>query len=451
MLARIAPLAVCILLASSPYTCFAQDVQPTTTLEPLRLDQAVDIALGKNYQIKNGLLEVRISKDRISSSKLDFLPEVKVQSLGGQLLTPLNFRFKKGSLGRIPGGGPIPDENVSVTTNERPFLFINAMISQPIIQMGRTAATVAQNKLAKSIAEQKLAAQRQQTANQVKRAYYQALELEGTLKVVEATRTLYLEVKRTTDRYLQEKTVLPADAIEVKQQLATVEYEATKTKNALATQKEEINHLLGRNPELEFTLVPVESLGTEDMSLPEAKVVALSARAEVKQTNNQLKQVELDKRIKKLEYLPNLNLVVDYLSMFGTQVLPKNVAVVGLFLNWEPFDWGRKHFEMLEKKRVYEQLQNTMKNLDTQITMEVNSSHRKLQECKQYVEVSDLGRQLAMERLRVSANKYKEQAVLLKDVLQAQRDVTKANNQWGQSVLSYYTAKADFEKAIGQE
>jgi len=159
----------------------------------------------------------------------------------------------------------------------------------------------------------------------------------------------------------------------------------------------------------------------------------------------------MERRIKRLEYLPNLSLVVDYLSMFGTQILPKNVAVVGLFLNWDALDWGRRHFDSLEKKRIYEQLQNTMKDLDTQIAMEVSSSHRKLQECRQYVQVTDLGRQLAMERLRVAANKYKEQAVLLKDVLQAQREVTKANNQWGQSVLSYLTARADFEKAIGKE
>ncbi len=445
---RVAPLVAFIVLASSPCLTWAAD--DGATLEPLKLDQAVDMALGKNYQIKNGVLEVRISKDRINSSKTDFLPSFKVQSIGGQLLTPLNFRFKKGSLGDIPGAGPIPDENISVTTNERPFLFVNAMISQPIIQLGKTSAYVAQNKLSRQIAEQKLVAQRQQVTNQVKRAYYQALELEGTLKVIDATRTLYREVERTTNKYLQEKMVLPADAIEVKQQLATVDYESTKTINALATQKEELNHLLGRDPQTNFSLVQVENLTDEDMTLPEAKLYALASRADLKQTSSQVKQAELDKRIKKLEYLPNLNLVVDYLSMFGTQILPKNVAVVGLFLNWDAFSWGRRHYELLEKQKMYEQLQNTLKDLDTQITMEVNSSHRKLQECRQYVGVTDLGRQLSMERLRVVANKYKEQAVLLKDVLQAQREVTKTNNQWGQSVLSYFTARADFEKAIGK-
>jgi len=449
MSARVATSLAVLLILSSPSRIWAAD--DGTTLKPLKLEQAVDMALGKNWQIKNGILEVRISKDRIASSKTDFFPSVKVQTIGGQLLTPLNFSFKRGSLGNIPGVGPVPDQNINVTTNERPFLFVNAMLSQPIIQVGKTAAYVAQNKLAKQIAEQKLTSQKLQVTNQVKRAYYQALELEGTLKVVDATRTLYQEIQRTTDKYLQEKTVLPADAIEVKQQLATVEYESTKTKNALATQKEEINHLLGRDVQLDFILVPIENISEEEMSLANAKVYAFASRAELKQTNNQLKQAELERRIKRLEYLPNLSLVVDYLSMFGTQILPKNVAVVGLFLNWDALDWGRRHFDSLEKKRIYEQLQNTMKDLDTQIAMEVSSSHRKLQECRQYVQVTDLGRQLAMERLRVAANKYKEQSVLLKDVLQAQREVTKANNQWGQSVLSYFTARADFEKAIGKE
>jgi outer membrane protein TolC len=53
--------------------------------------------------------------------------------------------------------------------------------------------------------------------------------------------------------------------------------------------------------------------------------------------------------------------------------------------------------------------------------------------------------------LRVTLNKYKDQAALLKDVLQVQASSADANNQYQQAVLSLWTARADFEKAIGEE
>jgi outer membrane protein TolC len=40
---------------------------------------------------------------------------------------------------------------------------------------------------------------------------------------------------------------------------------------------------------------------------------------------------------------------------------------------------------------------------------------------------------------------------LLKDVLQAQVQLEQANNQGRQALLSFWTAKAEFENAIGED
>ena len=53
--------------------------------------------------------------------------------------------------------------------------------------------------------------------------------------------------------------------------------------------------------------------------------------------------------------------------------------------------------------------------------------------------------------LRVNTNKYKLTAALMSDVLQSQATLAEANHQYQQALLGYWTAKAEFEKALGEE
>src|SRR5262249_17483508 len=155
---------------------------------------------------------------------------------------------------------------------------------------------------------------------------------------------------------------------------------------------------------------------------------ARSNRSELKQLSMRAEQIDLERKIKKLQYLPELSVAFDYLSMFGTQVLPRNVVIVGLLLNWEPIDWGRKRAGMGEQRKLYQQGNNELRDQEQQITLEVNAGFRALEEGRQFLKVAELGRQLAVERLRVAKNKYEAQAVLLKEVLEAERNLTRADN-----------------------
>jgi len=51
----------------------------------------------------------------------------------------------------------------------------------------------------------------------------------------------------------------------------------------------------------------------------------------------------------------------------------------------------------------------------------------------------------------VMSNRYRVQASLLKDVLQAQTSLADANFQYQKALLGFWTAKAEFEKATGED
>ena len=65
--------------------------------------------------------------------------------------------------------------------------------------------------------------------------------------------------------------------------------------------------------------------------------------------------------------------------------------------------------------------------------------------------VLDRGRDAVVENVRVLANRYKAQKSMLKDVLQAQSQLEEATDQTRQALLTFWTAKAEFENAIGKD
>jgi outer membrane protein TolC len=420
-------------------------------LEPVTLPQAVQSSLDNNVQIKNSRLDVEINDAKISSARTRIFPEFHMNAVGLQLLAPLEFDFNKGVFGNFKATGPIPAEKINVTTDQRPVLFLNTSLVQPITQISRIRLAIRQAELSKSIAQQKYRLQKQQVSNQVRRAYYRILESEDNLKVLDSTRQMFREIERVSTNYLANKMVLPAELLEVKQQLANVEYETLKLSNAIANQKEELSRLLGRDIKNDFQLAHTPDTKLTEMDLRDAQGRALTQRAELLQTSFQTQQLDLERRIRKQQQLPQMSLVMNYFSIFGAQILPKNVIFAGLLVHWEPMETLRKSYEISEQKKLIQQSSNSLKDLQTQILIEVNTTHRTLQECKQFVQVAALGRELAAEKLRVVSNKYKEKAALLKDVLQAQKDLTQADNRATQATLALWTARADFEKAIGED
>ena len=63
--------------------------------------------------------------------------------------------------------------------------------------------------------------------------------------------------------------------------------------------------------------------------------------------------------------------------------------------------------------------------------------------------IGRLAEETATEQVRVASNRYTMQAALLKDVLNAQNSLAEANHQYQQALLSFWAARADFDKAIG--
>jgi outer membrane protein TolC len=153
----------------------------------------------------------------------------------------------------------------------------------------------------------------------------------------------------------------------------------------------------------------------------------------------------------KADRIPDVSFAMSYTSNFNIDVMPQNLAGVGLQLKWEPFDWGRKGRQLAVKTHSVEQAKLALREAEDRVVIEVNSRFRTLAEKRALLNVAQMAQVAVREKLRVKTNQYQVQAALLPDVLQLRAEQANSDDHYQQALLAFWTAKADFEYAVGEE
>ncbi len=435
-----------LLLFGTGFSTFAQNAVRVLTLE-----DAVSLAQANNRLVKNAQLSVSMSDDQVAEARTYRFPSLNLYALGSQLLTPVDFTFQRGAFGSFPGIGPVPATDTRIHTPLRPTFYGLTQFSQPLSQQYKIGLNIKQAKLAKLVDEQQLRAQKQSVTSQVKQAYYAILRTQSSLASSEENLKFDRELDRTTEQYVAEKSALKSDSMDVKAKIAQEEYNNLTLRDSLTSQKEQLNDFLGRDIRTDFSVAEVPEATIIEASLDAAQAQALSARPELAEARLTVQQAELNRRITKTEYIPDVSLALNNLSLTNVNLLPSNVVAVGVLVSWDPLDWGRRRHELAAASKTIEQSKNSANETEAQILVEVGAKFRKLGETRALLHATALQRDAEREKLRVVMNQFEQKAALLKDVLQQNTSLESVTNQYSQALLSFWTAKADFEKSLGEE
>jgi outer membrane protein len=425
--------------------------QESSSSRLLTLDEAIQIAIANNRSIKIANLEVDKSKFELAETKTKRLPAFSGTVLGSELLTELSFTFKEGSFGNFPSTGPIPSADTKITTPRRPTAYVVSQATQPLSQLYKIHLGIRAQELTSEVNSEKARAQRQSVIKDVKQAYYAVLQSESSLQAAEANVKQYMELDRVVLQRVSQEAVLKSDSMDVKAKVAHEQYTVVQLRNTLNSRKEYLNDLLGRDIRTNFTVEQVPAASFEEADLAMAQGRALTQRPEIKQAELNVRQAEYSRRMAKADYIPDVGLAFNYLSPFNVEVLPKNVASIGLELKWEPWDWGRRKDVIAEKKVVESQAQAQLRDAQSKVLMDVNSRFRKLEESRMLIAAAQAERDASHQRLREVTNQYQQQSVLLSDVLRQQAATASASDDYQQALLGFWTAKSDFEKSLGED
>ncbi len=445
-------LRICLLAAIASLTfTIAAPGQERASENVLTLDQAIALARANNRETKRAKFEIDKQREASAEAKTSYFPRLDTYLLATELLTPLDFRIKAGQLGTFPSTGPIPSSNVDLHTAARPVAVASITLTQPITQIRRIRLGVAEQRLNEDLSRQTYAERDQQLVRDVRRAYYSLLQSQSQAESQRATIHSLEELGRLTERRLEERAALKADSLRIKAEEAKAKYQLLVVEDALSDRKEALNRLLGRDLLADFSVEPVSSALPEELELAAARKRALAQRPEIKVASIKKNQANLETRIEKTRYLPDVSIQANYLTPAGINFLPQNIGGVGVLLTWQPWDWGQKRHNMAQKVIAENQAVLSEEDARDQILLEVDSQFRKLREARAQLAVTETARDAEQEKLRNQTDAYAQQTILLSDLLKQQASLATAEDQYRQALLGFWTARADFEKALGEE
>src|SRR6266851_5118049 len=448
MHARLSTMA-CVLVAALCQFQFA--VAQTNGATVLTLEEALLLARSNNRDLKQFGFDVGKQREALGEAKAHLYPRFDTSVLAAQLLAPLDFTINKGQFGTFPGTGPIPGTNTNLHTPARPIAIASVTATQPLTQLFRIHLFVSEQRLKVDAARLSFDEDDQKLTDEVRQVYFEVLQSQSQHESQESMVKYLKELQQLTERRFEQQAALEADKLSVKAELAKAVYQLTTIEDTLADRKESLNHLLGRNLQTEYSVESLPATLPEEEDLTAARAVALEHRPELKQAANRVSQAKLATKIERTRYIPDIAVQASYVSPANIYFLPQNIGSVGALLTWEPWDWGRKHHNVQQDVLAEKQAALSVEDTCEQILLDVDSHFRHLREVRARLAVIEAERDVEKEKLRDQEEVYSQQSALLSDLLKQQSSLANAENDYRQAVLEYWSARADFQKTLGEE
>jgi outer membrane protein len=443
------------LVACALFVCFcanslAAQETASASLEVLTLQRAVAQALENNRTIKISNENVFQANTQILAARTQRYPQFNVQLIGSYLLTPVSVSFPAGAFGNV-GGTPVPNVNSPVVTSPKFSGMSVVQAYQPLSQLYNIHLNLGSLQMNKRLSEEQLRQQRQQITNSVKSAYYGLLQTQSAIDAAESNIQALRELDRSTDANVQQKTALQYQSTGVKAQLAQAELQLVTLQDTLATQKENLNSLMGRDIRTDFKLGGVPETLPEETNLEAARQEALANRTEIHQAKIKVDQAVFAKRIEKAQYIPEVGIQYLFFSPFTIQGLPQNINSLGISLKWDLYDWGYKRHVMEQKQSAIEQSHLNLTETQSQVLIDLDNNYRKLREARANLKVAQLAQDAEIQKLQVVLEQYKQNTVLLSSVEQERASMAQLAAQYKQALDAFWTARANFEKSLGED
>jgi outer membrane protein TolC len=431
---------------------FGASLRADDTAAPLlTLDEALSIALANNRLVQSAVLDVTRADEKTGQAKSYRWPSLSINVLASYIATPIDLTIPAGTFGVYPGVGPIPaaESKVPGSSGFQTFGFGQLML--PVSQQYAIGLNVDLAKLAADNARESLRGQRQTTAADVRNAYYRILDAQAAREAALETLGFAREVERVVGDRFRAQKALEVDSLEARARLADAENADVKTRNALAQNKEKLNDLLGRDLAVGFRVSSIPPAAPYPLDLVAARARAVDAQPAIREARLQVRQAELNVRIAKAQYIPDLGLAATYLNPYSVDFLPRNIFTIGAFLQWEILDGGRRHHDIAEKSAQLDQAKLAAVRTENATLLDVGDKYRKVEESRGSLDAATLNRSARRERLRVAQQRYGQEVILADELLRTQSDFADAERQYLQALAAFWTARADLDRAVGED
>ncbi|MEW5819129.1 MAG: TolC family protein [Cyanobacteriota bacterium] len=411
----------------------------------LTLEDSLNMSLENNSAFNVTKKDTQIYKIRAKKTALTFLPVLN---------TSLSFIYQKdyskvgdGDIIEIPYIGPVDFGGFDAEDNWKRYYSLTAI--QPITGLLRRYhwKKIADLSFEQALLDEELTGQN--TAMTVYTSYFEALaakyQIEALKQNVEELTKSY---NIASIRY-EEGTTIKRDKQKVEVELDKVKFQLfakeneyqeniNKLKNAIAIKQEDNLQLVTQYQPLEYKI-----------SVDEATKIALDNNQELQKSVLRLKMAKHSKNELYNNYIPDINLSLNYVNQAGSDYMPPNNFTLSFDMNYNVFDWGQRELTIKEHQLEIDKLDLTNKDLVEVLKMDMKQKYNRFKEAEMLIELSKKAVGLAEHNLEISLLRYRDGYELITEVLSDQSDLAKARSDYYQALFYEQITIADLKKSMG--
>ncbi|MEB3828883.1 TolC family protein [Phormidium sp. CCY1219] len=412
--------------------------------QPVTLEEALDLAGRNSQELQEALLNLEQSRAALREARATLYPNLDLRSTASVSSTT-NVELSNERARAQFGDNANEQDETSTAIDGTVELSYNLYTS------GRRPAQIRVAEAQVRLNELQLEQTAAQLRLDVRDAYYNLQEADDSVRI-------NLSAVESAQQSLQDAQALERaglgtrfDVLRARVQLADAEQALTQARSQQRIRRRELAEILNVSPVVNLSAAEeVEIEGIWNLSLEESIVLALKNRAELEQLLVQREISEQQRELALANNGPQVSLFANY-NVLEVLDDERNLAdgyALGGRLQWNLYDGGAARARAAQEEKNIEIAETRFAQLRNQIRLQVEQAFFNLRSNFENIQTANVSVEQAKESLRLARLRFSAGVGTQSDVLDAETELTRAQNNRLQAIVRYNRALAAMERAI---
>jgi outer membrane protein TolC len=434
---------ILVLLSLTTATQYGAEVRK------LSLREAVELAISQNHSLRIARLKIVENEQKKAGERASYFPSIKDHANANDTTGVDRLVIPAGALGRVQGE-LVPGSAVNIPQGLHHLLINEATISQPLTQLIRIheANRIAAAEVAISRAE--LKKDENQVAVDVHRLYFAVLTAELQKRAAEEQFAYARQELKENTEAVRNGSLLRVSEIQGSVDVLQGQQAVLTADLQVSDLNTELNDLLGLPLDTKLELQPIGAIGPDRRPLEEYVQTAWANNPEIASAEESINKARAAVKSAKSAFIPDVTAFATDTWQNGVPFLVTNFGMVGVQLDYDVFDFGKRRAAVREHEARLAQAEENLKRLKDSISAQVERTYNALERTKNLVAVADQVVALRRENERLSHNQVTQGVVTVANTLEATSATYKSQVDLLQANLNYMLAWAELKQTIGQ-
>lgn len=400
---------------------------------PLKLQDALDVALKSNRELVIAKLEEEGSAAKFNQTNAVFLPQINVSYTAFTSNNPLNaFGFKLQQQGIAQSDfDPSRLNNPSATPN----FMAKAELNQPLINLDMIFARNAAREQI-HVYSYKTKRTKEYITFEIQKAYAQLQLAHEAVKVLSEALQTSNSIYTSTNNRFEKGLLQKSDVLQVQVQVAATESKLSEAKSNVKNASDYLSLLMGQKTGIVYAADSISKVitnPTKELQLPDGRADFQAMKAAIKAQDLMIESG-------KMAYMPKFNAFANYLindkSAFG---FGSNSYLLGAQFSWNIFSGTSAKYKVSEYRVGRSKLEQQLTYQKEQSKLELDKANRQLNDASFATIQYETAVSQASEALRILKNRFEQGLVSSNDLLQAQSSLSQQKLMRAQAIFQYNT------------